>query len=116
MEDFFQVLVIIGIIAVAVIKQFAKKAEETQKQKPVVNPYEDMDFPPLPPVPPISEKPFKPVTRITTPRPSSILENKPGDTPILQEEQISEKPEFDIQSAEEVRKAIIWSEILNRKY
>lgn len=120
MGDILQVLIILGFIGFAVVRQVLKtNAQNSENQTPPVYiPDEQEDYYPemtfdSPPPPPASMtvQQFKATQKDTlhAPKPREVLKSH------LQESETTTQ-EFDIHSAEEVRKGIIWSEILNRKY
>ena len=102
MDDILKVLVIMAVFALPLIRQIKKSKTERSAQKPFV------------PIPDTEEAevlqtPRKHQTFRPQPLPpkAEVKKNKTSPT---------DDPEFTIRSAEEARKAIIWSEILNRKY
>lgn len=111
MGDIVQVLIVIGIIVFAIVKQLNKSSEEAKKQQQPQRswPREDEEMEEMEFERPISEPFLSYDFDHHTPSP------KPQDSPPAPEEP-AENQEFNIQSTEEVRRAIIWSEILNRKY
>lgn len=124
MGDIVQVLIIIGIIIFAIVKQIAGNSEEGKKQRPKMNipqedeEMEDMEYETTSPSPFLSHD-------LNHYSPSNTAEHRSSrkqthKTEIPPPPPIQEEPggnqEFNIQSAEEVRRGIIWSEILNRKY
>lgn len=109
-----QVLIIIGVIVFAVVKQLLKKDEEAPKKQP--QPYVPEDY---------YTKYNEPeqVTKARDPFLSYDDLHPTHDQPTLKQHSsppIQEEPEadqeFNIHSTEEVRRGILWSEILNRKY
>lgn len=121
MEDIVQVLIVIGVIAFSVVKKLIdSNKEEEKKQRPKVdNPWEAEDV-----YEDTSPKIFEegqystytPPT-LTIKQPSPKKHTRIADTsPPLQEGTDEQHQEFNIESVEEARRAIIWSEILNRKY
>ena len=118
MEDVMQFLLVAGIRAFGIFRQFNKeknkKSEkgnsmpapeyeyEPEFEEPVIieKTYEQVTASPKPPV-------FQEGTRNTYAPPSPPKTNKKAETC---------KNDFSIRSAEEARRAIIWSEILRRKY
>ena len=97
MDDIVKVLVIMAAFALPLIRQIKKSKTERSAQKPFV------------PIPDTEEPEVLKVTRKYQPLHSQPTSQKIETTP-------ANDPEFTIHSAEEARKAIIWSEILNRKY
>ncbi|MEG0454277.1 MAG: hypothetical protein RR559_02820 [Bacteroides sp.] len=118
MEDIMQFLVIAGIIAFGIYRQFSKeKNKNAENDIPMPIPPHTAE-PPTPldvVIKPSGKQPGKPLpvegVRTTNTQSHSIL-------PPSEEEKESEMKdcEFTIHSAEEARRAIIWSEILQRKY
>ncbi|MCD7899565.1 MAG: hypothetical protein LUH22_06750 [Bacteroides sp.] len=126
-----QVLFIIGIIIYIVVKQLNKAASVNQEQPPSYDNKEDVYidaeeedyvFNTPSPFAPASTQNYpanKKDKSISSPfgkshkvkKTSSILP-PPEHPPTAEEEQA----DFNIRSIEEVRRGIIWSEILNRKY
>lgn len=118
MEDVLQFLVIAGVIAFGIFRQFNKeKSNKPEKRSPI--PVPEYEYEPEFEETTLFEKPQKQVT--VPPKPSFPKEGvRSTYTPVVQPKtskkaEIS-KNEFSIQSAEEARRAIIWSEILRRKY
>lgn len=123
MEDFLKFLAIAGVIAFGIFRQFAKekaKNAENEHNMPMP-PYEtyEVELPPIVEKPrkqtPKSKKqalPHEGVRTTHVPLSSSAIAPPP---PMQADEEVSDS-EFSIHSAEEARRAIIWSEILQRKY
>lgn len=105
-----QILLIIGIILFAIVKYSLSTGTNSGQTIPDLPP-EVMDFPPVHRSPSISEESRGNNTRRPSPPPIPDKER----IALLEEEQTQEQ-EFDIRSVDEVRRGIIWSEILNRKY
>lgn len=118
MGDILQVLIVIGIIVFAIVRQSAvsREKEKEQRRSPVARPTAD------------EEDRYKAETAKKSPKPflscdydystsfaGTTEQQLSAPTPVG-EEPDDDKTAFDIRSAEEVRRAIIWSEILNRKY
>lgn len=125
MEDFLKFLAIAGVIAFGIFKQFAKEKEKNaENERPVPAPsYETYEME-LPPVvgttrqqapKPKYQKRLLPNEGVRTTYTSQIPSTPAISPPIEVPEEASES-EFSIHSAEEARRAIIWSEILQRKY
>ena len=125
MEDVFKFLLVAAVMVIGLVKQFKKEANKNADKSPDI-PMPDVDNPLpeywggdtyggfIPEGPKPAEKP-KPVSK---PSPSSTLPMtvsppSPASRPQESDEVTSE---YGIHSAEEARKAIIWSEILQRKY
>lgn len=114
-----QVIIVIAAIAIFVIRFLGKMKNEVEDKMEQANrpsPYEDgtefegetdsfLTFDYEPPTQ-AQKPPLRKSQKKAPPKAAPILEEPEQDTP----------PEFDIHSPEEVRRAIIWSEILNRKY
>lgn len=115
MDGILEILTLIGVISYVVYKG----SRETRKQVDTGQ-MPDLDFDDLDEVQattvsqPISS-PTKPVSETSSPKRTRKTNRIAAPTP-TQEEPTGNDQEFNIQSAEEVRRAIIWSEILNRKY
>ena len=101
MDDIVKVLVIMAAFALPLIRQIKKSKTERSAQKPFV------------PIPDTEEPEVLKVTRKYQPLHSQPTSQK---VEVKKNKTVSQKIEFTIHSAEEARKAIIWSEILNRKY
>lgn len=118
MENIFQVLIVIGIIIFAIVKQASDAAAKKRKQPPANTPE--------PYRPETATKRYeKPTSTPFLSSSSDMLQAKSSITSQFQKENstatsssVAEYPdiELDIHSAEEVQKGIIWSEILKRKY
>lgn len=116
MEDIVKFLLVIGFIVIGIAKQYKKEADkEAEPDMPV----------PDEPLPDLQKGdttcggyiPEGPKTVKPVPKPRKAPPRSAPATPPLAEPQTPEETsEFNIRSAEEARKAIIWSEILNRKY
>ena len=124
MGDIVQVLIVIGIIIFAVVKQLIGNSEEGKKQRPKMNvprkdeKMEDMEYEKTSPTPFLSHEYDlynSPPSKTVEHHSSRKQTTKAEISPPVQEEP-SGNQEFNIESTEEVRRAIIWSEILNRKY
>ncbi|WP_291587418.1 hypothetical protein [Bacteroides sp.] len=118
MEDVMQFLLVAGILAFGIYKQFNKeKSNKPEKSMPMPTP--EYEYEPEFEKTVIFEKPQKRVT--VPPKPSHPKEGikstyVPTTMPKATKAEEEGKSEFSIQSAEEARRAIIWSEILQRKY
>ena len=104
MDDIVKVLVIMAAFALPLIRQIKKSKTERSAQKPFV-PIPDTEEPEVLKV----TRKYQPLHSQPTSQKVEVKKNKIETTP-------ANDPEFTIHSAEEARKAIIWSEILNRKY
>ncbi len=124
MEDIFQVLLIIGFIAIGVFRQINKEKspKNTDSEIPMPIPAPTVSGPYPQQKSPETKKPAnsrkKQITspieegvRTThVPPPISTPPQSPAPT------EAAEKSEYSIDSPEDARRAIIWSEILQRKY
>ena len=146
MDGILQFLLIVGIIVIGVVKQFKKEAKKNAENRPAMPvPENDIDEGALP-IPEawgntyggfIPEGPAPQIPSVSTTKEeyqfsaskhifggdSTNTSPKPVTAPPKQKTSppsVQQKPETDseyaIHSAEEARKAIIWSEILQRKY
>jgi hypothetical protein len=138
MEDLFKFLLVAAVIAIGLVRQFKKEAKKNSESKPVM-PLPDTDmnddvFPPysdqgntyggyIPQGPPMTkqsteENVTRPIRskskKATTSSYTSIQTAK--SSPITEIKEPDETSEYGIHSAEEARRAIIWSEIIQRKY
>ena len=109
MDDIVKVLVIMAAFALPLIRQIKKSKTERSAQKPFV-PIPDTEEPEVLKV----TRKYQPLHSQPTSQKVEVKKNKTVSQKI--ETTPSNDPEFTIHSAEEARKAIIWSEILNRKY
>lgn len=142
MDDIVKFLLVAAVIVFSIIRQANKNKSETREKPqrmpipdeidddavPVPEawgnpslPWENSPQTPPPPPEPIHQtnttQQSKPV------QPSGISSKKKNYQPILSPVEEDSQPQpsaddtdFTIHSAEEARKAIVWSEILNRKY
>lgn len=122
MEDIMQFLVIAGIIAFGVYRQFAKdKAKNAENAQPMPRPEYEMETPAMPDSPqkrtPKKQRhhPLPQEGVRTTPNPRLHSSSDIATAPTIEVEEIGDS-KYSIHSAEEARRAIIWSEILQRKY
>jgi hypothetical protein len=116
-------LIIFGIAAVAgLFKEFKKKTSPTATPKPVAKKAENAAPPATKPaVKRASPKQSRPVEKqpapfltVDTLRDHNAI---PDDEPILTEnEEEQNAPTLDAQNVDEIRRAIIYSEILGRRY
>ncbi len=119
MDDFMQVLLIIGIIVFGVFRQINKDRKE--------NPEEEIPtpMPPASPAPAPMEIParklkskkqstaYKPIEEGTL---STFMPPVETSPPPVDDALPAEESEYAIQSPEDAKRAIVWSEILQRKY
>lgn len=125
MEDIVKFLPVVLILLIAVIKQIGKaKTEQSQKPHRMPIPDQEMNRDTFP-VPEKWDDPFAPppvpqkkINKQSHSSPDLPSKAKAIPPPIPQpiDPSTDEDSEFTIHSAEEARRAIIWSEILNRKY
>lgn len=125
MEDIFKFLLVIGILVIGFVRQAKKEAKKKagnpsampmpDGKSPFPGDWEDATYggyiPEGPEPEPIAvtgqtKKKTRPAAASSSPSPS------PAPVP-----QATDEPsEFEIRSVEEARRAIVWSEILQRKY
>ncbi|WP_281644862.1 hypothetical protein [Bacteroides zoogleoformans] len=140
MEDVFKFLLVAAVIAIGIVKQIKKEAQKNADKKPVM-PVPDADFPlsehrdedTYGDSVPAGSGMEAEVIRQSSVRPAKQLRNKkqpsrPQTTasqhssvnafspPTYSPPESDETSGFDIHSVEEARKAVIWSEIIQRKY
>ena len=130
MEDILKFLLVAGVLVVAFIRQAKKEARKKQAPLPPFMPQPESPSAPLPDEPkdrtydgyipegPASEPPTppRPKTKRNPARTFAKAEPKqniPVPPPPATEDGTTD---YQIHSAEEARRAIIWSEILTRKY
>lgn len=139
MEDVFKFLLVAAVIVFGLVRQLKKEAKKNAENKPVVPmpPETDMDAHPFPPHPyrrgtyggyipegprmteesegekisgAVRREPFKAAA-------SSYAAIQPqASPPVSDAGGADETSEYGIHSIEEARRAVIWSEILQRKY
>ena len=119
MEDFLKFVLVAAVLVVAFIQQTRKEAQKKKKNapRPPVMPQPEPVSSPLPEGP-ASEPPTppRPKTKRNPARTFAKAEPKqniPVPPPPATEDGTTD---YQIHSAEEARRAIIWSEILTRKY
>ena len=143
MEEVFKFLLIAAVIVIGIVKQFKKEAKKNSGNGPAMPiPTEES---PLPeqwggdtyggyiPEGPKEEPVIKVEKKKTAPKPflsdpytptgskgtssySKTTTTNQNISPPVPELQENDESEFTIHSAEEARRAIVWSEILQRKY
>lgn len=122
--EYFQLLIFIGLIIFAIVKQALKiKKEEEEEGKASgldnVDPMPDFRDTPTNRQPLPSQQ-YSAQALQEKPKPRKTVkktENNPISPPPEEAPSpTSEEHPFDIHSIEEVRRAVIWSEILNKKY
>lgn len=113
MGHIIQVLIIIGIIVFAIVKRIARSSEEEREERQRQQPRRSM---PMEEDEPFLSYDYDPIVenKPSAPKPKAT-EQPPSESPPIQDATDS-NPDFNIHSTEEARRAIIWSEILNRKY
>ena len=127
MEDIFKFLLVIGIIiAIGFVRQARKEAKTSTGNGPAM-PMPDAESP-FPEnwngVPYDGYNPENPGPEVSAPRKKAAKKHKsaPKQPPVcpntdnMSPEPTEASSQFEIHSAEEARKAIIWGEILQRKY
>ena len=120
MEDILQFLVIAGILAFGIFRQFNKeKAKKQEEKNAMPAPEYEYEYEPEIEEKPLFEEPQK--TVMAHPKPFLSEEGTRSTHIPVRNTQTGKKAEasknnFSIHSAEEARRAIIWSEILRRKY
>ncbi|WP_342985031.1 hypothetical protein [Bacteroides uniformis] len=120
MEDVFKFLLVAAVIVIGLVKQFKKEANKNADKSPDI-PMPDVDNP----LPEywggdtyggfIPEGP-KPVSKPSAKSKHTSIKASPPSPASRPQESDEVTSEYGIHSAEEARKAIIWSEILQRKY
>lgn len=131
MEDIFKFLLIAAVIVIGIVKQFKKEAKKNAGSGPVMpipteeNPLPEQwggetyggyipEGPKEKPVIKVEKKKAAPnKSTSSNSKTTTTNQNISPPTPELQE---NDDSEFTIHSAEEARRAIVWSEILQRKY
>ncbi len=120
MEEILKFLLVMGIIAFMIYRQAAKArkaSEETQAEAPSFDPEEyegwDGEVETVRDLYPQETPAYQSHSsrRNTSARPQTIRK-----APETMPKEATEDPEYGIYSVEEARKAIVWSEILKRKY
>ena len=129
MEDLLKFLLVAATVVIAIVKHVQDNAKKKEAQKPPsptarpVPPFsapEEADetyggYIPAGPAPepeaPVRPKPVaRPEGRRTTPQKPLQTAPAPGALPE------TDDADYQLRSPEDVRRAIVWSEILNRKY
>lgn len=126
MEDVFKFLLVAAVIATGLIRQFKKEANKNADKSPGM-PMPDVDNPLpedwggdtyggfIPEGPKPAEKP-KTASKPSAKSKYTSIKASPPCPASRPQESDEATSEYGIRSAEEARKAIIWSEILQRKY
>lgn len=139
MEDILKFLLVAGVIIIGFVRQARKGAKNnpapSRDDNDVPFPHETHPLPeswegiPIPPPQPTDrpqapKEKYRQTTEPFIPKTYQTQQVVPHDKPATQRpphtnrhaETEDTTPAIDIQSAEEIRKGIIWSEILQRKY
>ena len=129
MEDIFKFLLVIGIIVFGIVRQAKKEAKKSADERSAMPIPDAEDRLPenwedetyggfIPKGPEPEEIIIVKKTEKISPRPTNTgtLPKQKISPPAPEAEETDETSEFGIRSAEEARRAIIWSEILQRKY
>ena len=137
MEDFLQFLVIIGVIVIGIIRQANKnkagkqpdatpripsgQEKETMETRPIFPTNGEQWFPTQTFPAHRTESSEIKVSKIRKQKTFKQSTSPPPEKRIDEIQEVSRQPEigendFSLSSAEDARKAIIWSEILRRKY
>lgn len=115
MEDIMQFLLIVGIIAFGIFRQYSKeKAKKSENEHPMPIPEYKMEEFVMTEAPP-KQIPKK-QKQVLPQEGARTTSHTPLPTAPVQRIEVAEESEFTIHSAEEARRAIIWSEILQRKF
>lgn len=121
MEDIGNLIYYIVIFVVAIVSWVRSSTKKKQQhQTALPSPFPTQDMPVIPPPAPRKKKVVPPpVPKHTRPEsyPGSFMSSKYKDSPILmqEEEGVSLRDELELNRADDFRKAILYSEILNRK-
>ncbi|MDR0940520.1 MAG: ferrichrome ABC transporter substrate-binding protein [Mediterranea sp.] len=138
MDDFWKFLLIGGIVLIGIVKEVSKKkaSEQDTPASPHFppTPHADEMTPDVPAIPapwnrprtledlyrpvPPEQKPTRPRNTERSPKKETPRHAPLPQPPIPTEtiETTEDGEEFQIRSAEEARRAIVWGEILRRKY
>jgi len=119
--NWIYIILMFVVLISSVFKSFTKKKEQQQTQIPIPEDIEE-EFP-VPPVPMKKTRKLPPPIPVQKNKPYSSLFASPSVTESMQAELfITPEPEntladeLDLTDPESFRKAIIYSEIINRKY
>lgn len=116
MEDIMQFLLIAGIIAFGIFKQYNKESKK-KSEKGTSLPVPEYEYEvEKPVVSKMERKQTLPKAKVPVPHEGIRSTYVPTISPKKTDEVQTEDSEFSIHSAEEARRAIVWSEILQRKY
>ncbi len=126
MEDIFKFLLVVGVIVISFVSQAKKGAKKRagdtsampmpDEKNPLPESWNDETYGGYIPEGP---KPEAIATRKQTEKKHKPAQKQPSiqqNTDNRLPEPVDEPSEFEIHSAEEARKAIVWGEILQRKY
>ncbi|MCD8092478.1 MAG: hypothetical protein LUF01_06495 [Bacteroides sp.] len=145
MEDIFKFLLVAAVIVIGIAKQFKKETKKNAGKKPAMprpapnSPLPEYwegetygDYIPQGPgaevIVPVEKektvaqykasraKDYASANTTTSPNRNTTSSKQKGSSPPSGLQESEEPSEFSIHSAEEARQAIIWSEILQRKY
>ena len=134
MEDILKFLLVAGVLVVAFIRQAKKEARKKQAPLPPFMPQPESPSAPLPDEPkdrtydgyipegPAPEPAAPPRPKAKRKAAQTFVEAKPKQNiatappPAATPNAENDAADYSIRSAEEARRAIIWGEILNRKY
>ena len=119
--NWIYIILMFVVLISSVFKSFTKKKEQQQAQIPV--PQEPEEVFPVPPVPKIKTKKLPPPIPVQKKQAYSSLFASPSvaeslqtELSMMQEPENTLADELDLSDPESFRKAIIYSEIINRKY
>jgi len=119
--NWIYIILMFVVLISSVFKSFTKKKEQQQAQIPV--PEEPEEVFPVPPVPKIKTKKLPPPIPVQKKQAYSSLFASPSvaeslqtELSMMQEPENTLADELDLSDPESFRKAIIYSEIINRKY
>ncbi|MDR0893775.1 MAG: hypothetical protein LBN06_00500 [Prevotellaceae bacterium] len=128
MDGIIEFLILVGILAFGAIREYKKEARKNAGAKPVTpekEPEQEV-FVPRPFNPferevSLPKKTPQPKKKKQAPRPflsqqEAVTAIEAAEPPVVEVEETATESEYTIHSAEEARKAIVWGEILQRKY
>ncbi|HIY88660.1 MAG TPA: hypothetical protein H9824_08160 [Candidatus Bacteroides pullicola] len=134
MEDILKFLLVAGVLVVAFIRQAKKEAQKKQTSLPPFMPQPEAPSAPLPDEPkdrtydgyipeePAPEPAAPPRPKAKRKAAQTFAKAKPkqniaaASPSVATPDTENDASDYNIRSAEEARRAIIWGEILNRKY
>ncbi|NDW13556.1 hypothetical protein D0T50_11740 [Bacteroides sp. 214] len=117
-ESILSTVLFIGFIIIMVVRTLNKKADELEAQQKAASPddiemeYETFEAEPEVKVP----EQTLPIETLVSSHSVRQQKTKKHSVPTPREQEPHPREEFDITSIDEVRRGIIWSEILKRKY